>query len=245
MISFNETRQRLELSPDELGVLVRLATGRQSEPPDGWADAGVVADATVHPVAAAMALVAVAPDRAVAIERLAGAAIVPLMVGWHRSGRATLTEHRPTEHGDGDLTIEATHFELLPALLSQAIGLEPGSADDARCPIETTAGLIDDAIVDLAEGGVFGSLEAPDELLALLRNGRLVVRATGSWQGAAADSSVTLVVAGVEGTWVVERDGTTADRDSPVRLVPVSPSTAMARLGDVVTGRGVPRRVAA
>jgi hypothetical protein len=247
MTGFNTIDHRLELTPDELRALARLATGdlAPDDVPHGWVDAGLVADGAVHPVAAAMALVAIAPERAVAIERLAGDSIVPLMVGWHRSGRATLTEHVPSDDGDGRLVVTATHVELLPALLMQAIGLQPDQPPASRPPIETTAGVIDDAIVELAQGGVVAALAAPDDLLAVLDHGELVMRATGSWQGDLADASVTLLMAGHEGVWMIERDTTTRSRETEVRLRPTDVATAVARLGDVVTGRTAPRRHAA
>ena len=260
MIELDQRQRRLRLPPSQLGALAQLATAQQrADIPDHWVDAGIVADGEVHPIAAAVALVAVAPDRAIAIERLAGASIAPLMVGWDRFGRATMTEHEPADDGrvdgeeretdseaaeggaagDGHLTITATHFELLPALLLQAVGLFPDHPAAAGDRIDTTAGVIDDAIADLARGGVFGSLEAPDALIAVLEHGETVLRATGSWAGRPADTSITLLLAGTRGVWLVERDDPTPSRDTVVQLVPSDVATAAALLGDVVTGRRV------
>jgi hypothetical protein len=247
MIDFDPIQRRLDISPDQLTRFTRHIIGRGSDTPASEF-AALTRDGHVHPVAAGIALVATAPDRAIAIERLTDDTIEPLMIGWHRSGRATLTEHHasvPDGDRDGHLSITATHVELLPALVLQAIGLHPDQPPAARQPIETTAGIIDDAVIDLAAGGVAGSLAASDDLLAVMRACERIVRATGSWQGAAADSSVTLLLAGTEGVWLVDRGASgdpadAADRSAAVRIEPIDAATATARLGDVVTGRTAP-----
>lgn len=255
MIHFDPIRRRLDLSPDELTRLTRHVVERASETaPTEWADSGLLHDGAVHPVAAAMAVVATAPDRSVAIERLTDAAVDPLMIGWDRSGRATLTEHHADGGArgdvvDGHLSITATHVELMPALVLQAIGLHPDQPAATRGRIVATAGTIDDVVVDLSAGGVLGSLSASDDLLAVTRSCERIVRATGSWRGATTDSSVTLLLAGTEGVWLVEHDHDQAavapERSAVVRLEPIDLATATARLGDVVTGRSTPSRAAA
>ncbi|MDJ0770126.1 MAG: hypothetical protein QNJ12_15095 [Ilumatobacter sp.] len=237
---YDPTRKRLTASHDELRRLVRLVTGldpADTAPPE-WVEAGLVADGTVHPTVAALAVTSVAGDRAVAIERLAGPSVVPLMVSWHRSGRATLTEHRPDDAGDGTLTITATHVELLPQLLLQAVGLSPDLPVSGRPAIETTAGVVDDAIVSLARDRRVTSIAASADLSAVLEHAEHVVRATGSWQGGESDESITFICAGSEGVWLVDRDA--LDDDARQTSITVAPSTVVdvaARLGDVVTGR--------
>lgn len=218
---FDPFRARLDIDVDGLRSLVLMACG-DLDPADAgpqWGEAGIVVGSQLHPVVAGLAKVAIAPHRAVAIERLTEHGIAPLHIGWESNGRATLTE----AGRDGEVAITATHLELLPALVLQALRFRPGAVVPGRAPVRVETD-------DLAD------------LPVAIGQVRHAWRATGSWQAASADGSATVVDAGERGLWFGEPDP--HDGHSLI-LVPAPPDDVVDRLGDIVTGRRSPLAPAA
>lgn len=229
MVDFDRNRARLTLTSEDLRALVRLATNTDDPTTAGrrWTDAAVVVDGVVDPVAAAMALVAVEPHRAIALERFDGATSASLYVGWDPAGRVTITEAADGDH----LAITATHRELLPALLLQALRIHPDLPSPDRVPLVVPARLVDAALAGRSSEG--GDRSVPDELRAVMDAFSHGWRATGSWRGRAADDTMTVVDTGTLGLWMV----TATDDEQVIHLGPVTVAEAVARLGDVVSGR--------
>ncbi len=242
---FDRNRARLELTNDELKTLVRLAVGDVDAATcdESWSAEGIVDGSRVHPVAAGMAIVAVEPDRGVAIERFDGKEMAPLWIGFDEHGRATLTE--PTT--DGRISIVATQISLMPALVIQALRLNPAKPrGDGRAAMTVTAGDIDDVLAQLGSGAPETPTgEDPPVIESLLSSFDSAWRATGSWRGQPGDLSMTILDAGSHGLWLVDTDrerDAVADRETPVCLTPVTVAEVTSVLGDVVTGRTTPPR---
>jgi len=225
---FDPIRATLVATDDELAELA----ARQ-------ADGG-----EVHPTVAGIVALLASPRRSVAIERFDHGLVTPLFVAFDERGRAVLTEGA----GDDGLAMTATHLELLPALLSQALRLHAGLPGGDRRELVATAAQIEAALA--GAGG--GDAEAPDlpagddpELSAVLAAMTHGWRASASWAGAGIDRSATVMSAGDRGLWHVDRGP--ADHgpapigpDDRVTLRPVTVAEARALLGDVVTGRRRP-----
>ncbi|MEZ5406955.1 MAG: hypothetical protein R2761_02955 [Acidimicrobiales bacterium] len=223
---FDPIRATLVATEDELADLAaRAARG----------------DEGLHPTVAGIVAVVGAPARSVVIERFDQGLVAPLFVAFDGKGRAVVTEGAGDVDGRAALSMTATHLELLPALLSQALRLHAGLPSASRRPLEATAGQIEAAWAGAA--GMAGAAGVAEPglaaVLAAMTHGW---RASGSWAGAEIDRSATVMSAGAEGLWHVDRGP--ADHgpvpigpDDRIELRPVTVAEARALLGDVVTGR--------
>ncbi len=200
-------------------------------------------DESLHPTVAGIVAVLGAPARSVVIERFDRGLVAPLFVAFDDRGRAVLTEGAGEADGKAALSMTATHLELLPALLSQALRLHAGLPAANRHPLAATAGQIEAAMAGSGAAGVAGVAGVAEPgLAAVLTEMTHGWRASGCWGGAEIDRSVTVMSAGDEGLWHVDRGP--ADfgpvpigPDDRFDLRPVTVAEARALLGDVVTGR--------
>ncbi len=197
-------------------------------------------DESLHPTVAGIVVVLGAPARSVVIERFERGLVAPLFVAFDRQGRAVVTDGAGDVAGKAALSMTATHLELLPALLSQALRLHTGLPAAGRHPLAATAGQIEAAMA----GGEAAGVTEPG-LAAVLAEMTHGWRASGCWAEAEIDRSVTVMSAGDKGLWHVDRG--TADLgpvpigpDDRLDLRPVTVAEARALLGDVVTGRRAP-----
>ncbi len=253
-MQFDPIRATLVATDDELAELAAPKT----EAGDG---------VQLHPTAAGIVALLASPCRSVAIERFDRGLVSPLFVAFDERGRAVLTEGA----GHDRLAMTATHLELLPALLSQALRLHAGLSAGDRQEVTATAAQIQAALAGAegaearhdtgaadAEPGPAGQAAAgpePTGSLAAAEQDRAAVlgamthgwRASASWAGADIDRSVTVMSAGDRGLWHVDRGP--ADHaplpigpDDRVTLRPVTAAQARSLLGDVVTGHTRIRR---
>ena len=256
-MNYDPIRGILAASSEELGRLLEVAIPQtRTDDPAGteptgppaalteaerreWTGAGVLLDDVVHPTVLGMVTVLARPVRSVVIERFSRNVVIPLFVAWGPQGRATLTDGIP----GGDVTVQATSFDLLAPLVMQALHLHRGiPAPEDRRSITTTAGAMEewfDPEAGFAEAGGDG---LPGELAANLR---FAWRASGGWPGGEVDTSVTAFSAGPLGLWTVSHRGQqqgdgaakAPSPDTEVVMRPTTVSALTARLGDVITGR--------
>lgn len=214
----------------------------------------------LHPTVAGIVGVLAAPARSVVIERFDGGVVAPLFVAFDQRGRAVLTEGAG---GAGDaagaaagqpaLAMTATHLELLPALLSQALRLHAGLPAPSRPALTATAGQIEAALAvpaptlpapapgaERVEAG--GTEVAEPRLVEVLGTMTHGWRASGCWGRGETDRSVTVMSCGPHGLWHVDRGPgdhgpVPIGPDDRVDLRPVTVAEARVLLGDVVTGR--------
>lgn len=245
---FDKSNATLLASADDLDQLTEyLATSadtRDSLAIDiaEWEEANIADAGMIYPTVAGIVEIMHRPARSIAIERFDGELVDISFVAWDRKGRAVTTQGV----GGDSLAMTATHFELLPALLSQTVRLNPKSTQDNRAPLLTTAKAVDQALkakpaTQAKDSG--GSLDdetvsAPLDILGSFVHSW---RATGSWQARTADISLTVIDAGAKGLWRIERDsvepGTQPTPEMEVRLIPCTGHQVTSKLGDVVTGR--------
>ena len=236
---FDRNNATLLASADDLTKLAEFSAADSGAIPADWQEVNVAAGDRLDPTVAGIVEIMNRPLRSIALERFDGESVDVMFIAWDRAGRATMANGI----GQDSLSITATQFDLLPALLTQAVRLNPSTAPAVRQPITTTAGVVQQAIA--GGPGVDGPLvdgETSDEdLVAVLGALRHAWRASGSWQGKATDASITVLSAGDEGLWAVSHDASTpgsqANADTVVRLEPCNPSDISRLLGDVVTGR--------
>lgn len=203
-------------------------------------------DESLHPTVAGIMAVLGAPARSVVIERFDRGLVAPLFVAFDRQGRAVVTEGAGDVGGKAALSMTATHVELLPALLSQALRLHAGLPAASRHPLAATAGQIEAAMAGGAVAGVAGVAGVAEPglaaVLAAMTHGW---RASGCWAEAEIDRSVTVMSAGDEGLWHVDRGAADLGPvpigpDDRLDLRPVTVAEARALLGGVITGRRAP-----
>ncbi|MDH4280252.1 MAG: hypothetical protein OEW83_19465, partial [Acidimicrobiia bacterium] len=193
-MQFDPIRAILAASSDELGRLLEVVIpeSRDSHPPEApdrepsdvttvgaltpgereqWEDSGIMVDGSPDPTVVGLVSVLARPARSVVIERFCRNIVIPLFVAWGPHGRATLTDGIP----GGDVTIQATSFDLLAPLLMQALHLHRGiEAGDRRKPIVTTAGaleaLFDPDIRAAGGNGPDPADRSHDDLAAVMSN---------------------------------------------------------------------------
>jgi hypothetical protein len=246
---FDRNRATLVAGPQELAELAAHVIGGES-PADGlqsWRDANVMAGDSVDPTVAGLVALLERPVRSVMLEQFDGSLVTVTFVAFDRAGRATIM----SGVGDDLLSVTATRFDLLPAMLTQILRLNPDPELGARAPVVTTAGVVD-AVLQGNDPSAVGNqppspapvgsgAEAacgPAEVLGSFRYGW---RASGCWQAKQTDASITVMQAGPLGLWTVAHDaqtpGTTPTPETEVRLEPSTMADATSLLGDVVTGR--------
>ena len=191
VLRYDPNHALLQIAPDDLTTLVGTLTGRTpvSALDERWERAGIVVDGAIHPTVAEMVRLVLAPHRQLTIDRNEGRTINRLSVGWERSGRATITDGGP----DGRMSVTATRFELLPALLLHAVRLHGEVPHPAgRQPIVTTARTIDTWFA----AGPGGERDTSGPLARLLDHWSHAFHAVGAWRGAAVDRALRVVHAG-------------------------------------------------
>ena len=240
---FDRNRATLVASPDDLNALAAHLTATAADAggstpavPPGWVEGGLAVDGRIDPTVAGIVEIVDRPCRSVVLERFDGRIVDLLFVAWDRSGRVVMMDGA----GGDRLAITATQFDLLPALLAQAVRLHPRSRPGSAAPIVTTAGAVEAAMTG-GEGGGAATAAGHGGAATVLGSLRHAWRVTGSWTGRTSDRSLTVLAAADEGLWVVEHGatepGSTAGTDTPVRLSPITPAEITRLLGDVVTGR--------
>lgn len=244
---FDRNRATLVASPDDLAALASHLTvtgaddGRPSPPvPEAWVDGNIADDGRIDPTVAGIVEIVDRPRRSVVLERFDGRVVDLTFVAWDRAGRVVMMDGA----GGDRLAITATQFDLLPALLTQAVRLHPRSNPGSGPPIVTTAGAVELAMAGGAPAksdGAGGDGGPASHLATVLGSLRHAWRVTGNWHGRPSDRSLTVLAAADEGLWVVEHGaadaGSTPGPTTPVRLTPITPAEITRLLGDVVTGR--------
>lgn len=236
---FDRNRATLVAGPQTLTELALYLTDGGS-PADGfepWQEANLFDGDTIDPTVAGIVEILERPARSVMLEQFDGDQVAVTFVAFDRVGRATIMNGV----GGDLLSITATRFDLLPALLTQTLRLNPEPSKPARQPLTTTAGVIERLLDGATNSSVDGS--AAPALAAVLGSFRHAWRASGSWHTKPTDSSMTVLFAGAEGLWTVshgsQSPGSTPNPETPVTLTPVTASELTRLLGDVVTGRAV------
>ena len=234
---FDRNNATLLASADELTKLAEFSASGSDVPPSDWQEMHVASGQKLDPTVTGIIEIMNRPLRSIALERFDGESVDVMFVAWDRAGRATMANGI----GQDSLSITATQFDLLPALLTQAVRLNPTMVTAARPPMVTTAGVVQQAIAGGDLPGADGSAASNQDLVAVLGSIRHAWRASGSWQGKTTDTSMTVLSAGDEGLWVVTHEasapGSQASADTVVELRPCSPADISRLLGDVVTGR--------
>ena len=230
MPHLDETFLQLTVGYDDLLLLAQVHAGTTAarDVPGRLREAGLVEGTGLHPVAAGLVEVAVAPARSVVLERFDGESLTPLFVGWRPDGRATTS----TPDADGAVVVSATEFTLLRDQLRQWLGILDREIPAERVPVVTDTSVIDAAV---SMRGVRATGAAA--LDAVLEGWRLAWRANGSLAERGVDSSVTVVDAGAQGWFRVDHPPRTGDETVDVTLVPLDLAGVLEVLGDVVTGR--------
>jgi len=240
---YDPIRATLAIEGDNLEKLAAVveAGGGLEELGQEWHEAGVIIGDELLATVRGIVEILQRPARSIMIERFSQGFVVPLFVAWDGKGRATLTDGTP----DGQLVIEATSFDLLPSLLMQALHLHSGLVPvSGREAVTTTAGVLE-AIIN-PDSELAREARTDDELAALrpiVAEVDFAWRVSGSWPGQPTDTSITAISAGSEGLWTVVHDAQDRTQepsaDTVVHLVPATVTELTAKLGDVVTGRGV------
>ena len=258
---FDRNNATLLASADDLTKLAEFSAASSGAIPADWSEVNVATGDQLDPTVAGIVDIMNRPLRSIALERFDGESVDVMFIAWDRAGRATMANGV----GQDSLSITATQFDLLPALLTQAVRLNPATAPAVRRPITTTAGVVQQAITGANVAGepaagqaaasepvasdANGDASPDQDLVAVLGAIRHAWRASGSWQGKTTDASMTVLSAGDEGLWVVSHDASTpgsqANADTVVQLEPCNPRDISRLLGDVVTGRNsVPEQAA-
>jgi hypothetical protein len=239
---FDRNRATLVAGSQQLAELAAHVVG--GEPPaDGlqpWRDANLMAGDSLDPTVAGLVELLERPVRSVMLEQFDGDLVAVTFVAFDRAGRATIM----SGVGDDLLSLTATRFDLLPAMLTQILRLNPDPELAARVPVETTAGAIESVLRGnqaTADPQAISDPEATSGPEQVLGSFRYAWRASGCWQAKQTDTSVTVFQAGPLGLWTVAHDAqtpaATATPDTAVRLEPSSATDITRLLGDVVTGR--------
>lgn len=226
-MQFDRNRSTLTATQQQVDELAQHVASSGTIKPE-WSEAGLTSRTTneLEPTVAGIVQILGNPTRSVVIEQFDGALVELLFIAWDSNGRATITSGGP----DDVLVSTATEIGLLPSLLAQRLRMGSSEAADGG-PLETTAGMFEAALAQTAEAATNDRL---GQVLSALRHGW---RASGSWPHQDTDRSVTVFSAGEFGLWKVDRPLSTMSPDTPVTLEPIDQKTAIALLGDVITGR--------
>jgi len=226
----DETFLQLTIGYDDLLLLAEVHAGTKAagDVPGRLREAGLVEGTGLHPVAAGLVEVAVAPARSVVVERFDGASLTPMFIGWLPDGRATTS----TPDESGAVVVSATEFTLLRDQLRQWLGIFDREIVPGRQPIATDTTVIDAAVT--ARGVRTTGDAALDEVM---EGWRIAWRANGNWAQRPIDAGVTVVDAGTQGWYRVDHPPRTGNEPVDVTLVPLDLEGVLDVLGDVVTGR--------
>lgn len=226
----DETFLQLTIGYDDLVRLAQIHSGQASaaDAPTRLRQEGLVTTTGVHPTAANLVEVAVAPARSVVVERFDGSTLSPMFLGWMPDGRATTT----VPDAEGAVVVTATELGLLRDQLRQWLAIFDREVAADRPTVQTNTTVIDAA---MTQDGVDPS--GDPVLDAILEAWRLGWRANANWAERDIDASLTVVDAGSQGWYRVEHAPRTGDEQVDVTLVPLDLAGVLDALGDVVTGR--------
>lgn len=226
----DETFLQLTIGYDDLVRLAQIHAGQATvaDAPSRLREQGLVTSAGVHPTAANLVEVAVAPARSVVVERFDGATLTPMFIGWLPDGRATTS----VPDAQGAVVVTATELGMLRDQLRQWLAIFDREVAEDRPLVRTDTTVIDAA---MTLDGVDPS--GDPALDAILEAWRLAWRANANWAEQGIDESLTVVDAGAQGWYRVEHPARTGDEQVEVTLVPLDLQGVLDALGDVVTGR--------
>lgn len=230
MPHLDETFLQLTVGYDDLLLLAEVHAGTRApgDVPGRLREAGLVGPTGLHPTAAGLVEVAVAPARSVVVERFDGSTLSPMFIGWLPDGRATTS----APDAEGAVVVTATEFGLVRDQLRQWLGIFDREVAEDRQPVTTDTTVLDAAV---SARGVQPT--GDPGLDAIIENWRLAWRANGNWAQRPVDAGVTIVDAGTQGWFRVDHPPRTGTEPVDVTLVPLDLEGALALLGDVVTGR--------
>lgn len=234
MPHLDETFWQLTVGYDDLLLLAEVHAGTiaPGDVPGRLREAGIVEGQGLHPVAAGLVEIAVAPARSIVVERFDGADLTPMFIGWRPDGRATTS----SPDAEGQVVVTATEFSLLRDQLRQWLGLFDREIVADRQPVATNTTVIDAAV------SARGVRATGDESLdAVIDQWRLAWRANGSWAQRPTDTGATIVDAGTQGWYRVDHPPREGAEQVDVTLEPLDLEAVVEVLGDVVTGRASQR----
>ncbi len=241
-MDYDPIRSCVTATAAELETLSSLvAAGADPAVVDTWLEAGLVAtepgddeqSTLIHPTLAGIASLLGRPDRTITIERFAAAAdgghVDVIVVAWDRHNRCIITEGV----GDDRLLVTASQMKLLPALLSQALRINPDSLTSELPAVSTTAAAVA-AVFDPK-----GKANTTTEGLEFVAHISHAWRATASWVDQGTDSWLTVFHSAAEGFWSLGHNTAVGEAlvpDTLVELSPLGPAEVLHRLGQVITG---------